>query len=357
MPFHDDRLRPATLAVTSGRPDAPGAPLNAPLVLASNVRDQAAYARTDGTETWQAFEAALGALEGGRSVAFASGLAAASAIAFALAAEAIVLPSVSYYGVRQLLAELASRGGARLVEVPIDDTAAVVRAMRRTRDETTRAALWIETPTNPTLDEADLGTLCREAAVLELPVVVDATFATPLGLRPLDAGASIVLHSATKFIGGHSDLLLGATVTRQPLLLEALVRARAMQGATPGSLEAFLALRGLRTLPLRYEAASRSATVLAERLRSHGAVTSVKSFGPMIAFVVRGGAAPAERVCAATRVIVHATSLGGVESTMERRQKYAGDAHVDPGLIRFSVGIEDVEDLWTDLEQALATIG
>ncbi|MBM4359859.1 MAG: PLP-dependent transferase [Deltaproteobacteria bacterium] len=348
-------LHLATLAVMAGRPTDSGAPLNAPVVLASNARDVSDYARNEGTDTWRAFEDALGTLEGGRTVAFASGLAAASAIAFTLAAEAIVLPRVSYYGVRQLLRELANRGGARLVEVAIDDSDAVLRALDDTLRATSRVALWIETPTNPTLDEADLPVLCRAAGERGVPVVVDSTFATPLRLRPLEQGASIVLHSATKFIGGHSDLLLGAAVARDPALADALCHARSLQGATPGALEAFLALRGLRTLPLRYEAASRSASLLAARLGVHPWVTSVKCCGPMIAFVVRGGAAAAERVCASTRVIVHATSLGGVESSMERRQKYAGDAHVEPGLVRLSVGVEHAEDLWRDLERALAT--
>jgi cystathionine gamma-synthase len=134
------------------------------------------------------------------------------------------------------------------------------------------------------------------------------------------------------------------------------VAARTYQGATPGALEAFLALRGLRTRPLRFEASQASARELVTRLRAHPAIADVRypGSGAMVSFIVRGGADPADAVCAAVQLIVPATSLGGVESSMERRQKYAGEAHVDPGLVRMSVGIEDVDDIWADLSQALA---
>ncbi|MGZ4805521.1 MAG: PLP-dependent transferase, partial [Ilumatobacteraceae bacterium] len=183
----------------------------------------------------------------------------------------------------------------------------------------------------------------------------DSTFATPLLQRPLEHGAAIVLHSGTKFIGGHSDLLLGLCVTGDDEVYERLVNARTFQGATPGALEAFLALRGLRTLPIRIAAMQRNAIVLAERLRAHNAVADVRypGEGAMVSFIVTGGAAAADALCAGVRVLVPATSLGGVETTIERRQKYAGDAHVPPGLLRMSVGIEDVEDLWADLARNL----
>jgi cystathionine gamma-synthase len=128
-----------------------------------------------------------------------------------------------------------------------------------------------------------------------------------------------------------------------------------VQGATPGALEAFLALRGLRTLPLRYEAASKNADEICRRLQAHSAIEWAKNVGPMLSYIVKGGAQAADKVCASASMIITATSLGGVETTMERRQKYAGDAHVNPGLIRMSVGIEDVEDIWSDLEKALAS--
>jgi cystathionine gamma-synthase len=183
---------------------------------------------------------------------------------------------------------------------------------------------------------------------------VDNTFATPLGQQPLALGADLVVHSATKLIGGHSDLLLGLTVTADEELAGRLRAARMRTGATPGALEAWLALRGLRTLPVRLDAASRSAALLAERLGGHPAVTATRypGSGAMIAFEL-ADADTADKVCRSLTLINHATSLGGVDSTVERRAALAGDAHVPGGLIRFSVGLEDPEDLWRDLEQAL----
>ncbi len=341
----DHPLAPATIAVTAGRPSAPGNPLNQPIVLASNFRSGGEYTRTHGTDTWAALETAVGALEGGRAIAYSSGMAAASAIVFALAPKIVVIPTVSYMGVRSLLSEYQSRGQVELRPVDITDTTAVAIAAQGAD------VVWVETPTNPTLDVADLqaiGAATRDAGA---SMVVDSTFATPLLQRPLEHGAAIVLHSGTKFIGGHSDLLIGLCVTADDAVYDRLVQARTFQGATPGALEAFLALRGLRTLPIRLAAMQRNAEVLVERLRAHAGVAEVRypGQGAMVSFVVSGGAAAADALCAGVRVLVPATSLGGVETTIERRQKYAGDAHVPPGLLRMSVGIEDVDDLWADL--------
>jgi len=342
-------LSPRTLAVTAGRPAGAGQPLNTPIVLASNFRDGGDYARTHGTETWAALETAVGALEGGRAIAYSTGMAAAAAIIYALAPKVVVVPLYSYLGVRALLAEHAAQGHLTIRSVDITDTTAVIAA--------TQGAdlVWMETPTNPTLDEADLPTIGRAAKAAGARMVVDSTFATPMLQRPLDDGAAIVLHSATKFIGGHSDLTLGLCVANDDAIVERLWLARTYQGATPGALEAFLALRGLRTLPVRFAAAEHNAAELVARLRSHPAIADVRypGRGAMVAFIVVGGAAAADAVCGAVRIAVPATSLGGVETTLERRNKYAGDAHVDPGLIRMSVGIEDVDDLWADLERAL----
>ena len=263
-------LAPRTLAVTAGRPAADGAPLNSPIVLASNFRAASDYSRDDGTDTWRAFEAALGALEGGSALAFGSGMGAAHAALHALAPRVLVLPTVCYMGVRGLVAQLAARGGLEVRSVDITDTAAVVAACAGAD------VCLVETPTNPTLDVADLPRICAAARAAGARTVVDSTFATPLGLRPLDHGADVVLHSATKFIGGHSDLLLGALVTSDAALLHKLHEARTFAGATPGALETFLALRGLRTLPLRFEAAQASARALAPRLQVHKAVERVR---------------------------------------------------------------------------------
>lgn len=339
-----------TLAVRSGRPLADGAPLNEPLVLASNFRGGGDYSRTHGTETWRAFESAIGALEGGDAVSFSSGLAAASAIVLALAPTCIVLPGGCYLGVRELVKELAAQAAIELRYVDITRTDEVIAAAQGAE------VVWIETPTNPELAVADLAAITAGARAAGARTVVDSTFATPVFQRPLELGADIVMHSATKFIGGHSDLLLGVAITDDAALLERIRHLRLIGGATPGSLEAFLALRGLRTLPLRMERSQATAIELVERLRAHASVAEVRypGFGAMVSFIVTGGAAAADALCQRVEVLVPATSLGGVESTIERRQKYAGDAHVDPALLRMSVGLEDVEDLWADLSAALS---
>jgi cystathionine gamma-synthase len=212
--------------------------------------------------------------------------------------------------------------------------------------------LWIESPSNPLLEVADIAAICAAPRRPGSRVVVDNTFATPLRQRPLELGADIVIHSATKLIGGHSDLLLGAAVAKDPGEVERLREMRSHNGATPGMLECFLALRGARTLALRLNQAESSARELAGRLRDHGAVGRVRypGFGTVISFELADAPA-ADRVCQATHLIRHATSLGGVESSMERRSVY--QANIPAGLIRMSVGCEHLEDLWSDLDQAL----
>jgi len=347
----DRPLAPATMAVIAGRPSRPGEPLNEPLVLASNVRGGGEYSRTHGTATWAALEEAVGALEGGRALSFATGMAAAAAVIYALAPRVVVLPTYSYLGVRSLLGEHAAQGTLELRPVDITDTAAVLAAAGGAD------IVWVETPTNPTLDVGDLAGIGAGLAPTGVRMVVDSTFATPLRQRPLTHGATIVIHSGTKFIGGHSDLMIGLCITGDDAVYERLVAARTFQGATPGALEAFLALRGLRTLPVRLAASERNAAQLVARLRAHPAVAAVAypGTGAMVSFVCRDGAPAADAVCDNVRVLVPATSLGGVETTIERRQKYAGDAHVPPGLLRMSVGLEDVEDLWDDIARALST--
>jgi cystathionine gamma-synthase len=350
---NDRSLSPATVAVVAGRPEGAGAPLNTPIVLASNFREGGDYGRTHGTDTWAALETALGALEGGRAVTYSTGMAAAAAIVYALAPKVLVLPRYSYLGVRALLAEYEQQGHLEVRPVDIADPSDVVGALDGAD------LLWIETPTNPTLDVADLPALVGAAGERGVRTVVDSTFATPLLQRPLEHGATVVMHSATKFIGGHSDLMLGACITADDAVYDRLFLARTFQGATPGALEAFLALRGLRTMPVRLEASQANAAVLVERLRAHPAVAEVRypGQGAMVSFVMAGGAPAADAVCAGVRLVVPATSLGGVETTIERRQKYAGDAHVPPGLIRMSVGIEHIDDLWADLTTAMEAAG
>jgi cystathionine gamma-synthase len=202
---------------------------------------------------------------------------------------------------------------------------------------------------------ADLPTLIAAAHEVGARVVVDNTFATPILQRPLELGADIVLHSASKYLAGHSDVLMGAIVVSDPALWDVLKGRRDLYGAIPGPFETWLALRGLRTLPLRVERAVANAAELARRLAEHPALDEVRypGLGAMISIVLPT-AEQADLLTHGTRLWVHATSLGGVESTFERRRRWKGEsADVPEGLVRMSVGIEDVEDLWEDLKSAL----
>lgn len=346
-------LRPATVAVQAGRPPHdPDQPLNAPLVPASVyvAGGQREYGRY-GNPTWEAFEQALGALEGGRCVAYASGLAAVATV-FDLVADGktVVVPRHAYLGTLHQLAALEQRGRVRVRQVDVADTRAVVSAL----DDA--ALMWIESPTNPVLEVADLPGIAAAAHEAGARVVADNTLATPLRQRPLDLGADLVVHSATKYLSGHADLVLGAVVTRDDGAARALDEQRRTRGAVPGVLEAWLATRGIRTLALRVDRAETNARRLVEMLEAHPAVDRVRypAFGGIVAIEVAGGALAADLVCRSTRLWVHATSLGGVESTLERRRRWADEPQTIPeGLIRLSVGVEDVDDLWRDLALAL----
>jgi cystathionine gamma-synthase len=355
--LHHDELHPDTIAVVAGRPaKQPGAPLNEPITPASTFHAGAdlGYGR-DGNPGWQALEEALGELEHGHCVTFASGLAAASAVLDLLPQGTRVIGQrAPYYGVAELLRERASRD---LLEYEPHDTL-TVDGLEASIEGV--GLVWIESPTNPMLDVVDLPAvigLTKRAGAL---VVVDNTFASPMGQNPIDLGADLVMHSGTKLIGGHSDLLLGAIIAADPALRRRLLERRHNTGATPGALESYLALRGMRTLPTRYARASETARDLAGRLGDHPGVARVRypGKGTMISFETRGSGDDAEAVCEACRLVVHATSLGGVETTMERRARYASERAVGTPdtLIRLSVGLEHVDDIWRDLAHALEHI-
>jgi cystathionine gamma-synthase len=358
--------------VASGRPEDPGAPLNTPIVLTAPYRhggDDNAYSRDEPTATRAALEAALGELEGGTALAFASGMAALAAVVDVQPTGSIaVVPDAAYSGAVSIFARAQELG--RLTTRPVDlaDTDAVIKAMDGA------GLLWLETVTNPLLAVADLPALIEAAHAAGAVVGVDATFSTPVNVRPLELGADIVMHSATKYLSGHSDVLMGVLATASDELAQTLLDRRTLTGAIPGALESFLALRGLRTLALRMERAQANALELANRLAQHPKVARVRypglasdpghavasrlypGFGAMIGIEVAGTPDDAERVCQRVRLITHATSLGGVESLIERRARYAIDAGfgTPPTLLRFSVGIEHVDDLWDDLVQALS---
>jgi cystathionine gamma-synthase len=350
MPRPED-VTPETWAIVGGRPEhGPGDPMNTPLVPASNfvLGGERIYSRNEATESWEAFEAVIGGLEGGEAVAFASGMAACAAVLHRVPSGAhIVLGDDCYQGVAGLATAGAQDHGWTVERLPVADPRWIERAQ-------SAEVLWIESPSNPMLHVADVAAICAAPRGTGTRVVVDNTFATPLGQRPLALGADVVVHSATKFIGGHSDLLMGVAVTADHGVLAELRATRGLSGGTPGALECFLALRGVRTLPLRLRHASATAAELARRLGDHAAIARVRypGFGAVVSFEPADAAA-ADRACAAVSLIRHATSLGGVETTMERRGANPGQEHVPPALIRMSVGCEDVEDLWGDLGAAL----
>jgi cystathionine gamma-synthase len=348
-----DEVKPETWAIVGGRPEpVPGAPLNTPMVAASTfvLGGERIYSRNEATEGWEAFEAMLGGLEGGDAVTFSSGMAACAAVLGQLPSGAhLVLGDDCYQGVAGIAEAGARHHQWRVERLPASDPRWVQRASEAD-------LLWVESPSNPLLDVADLAAVCAAPRGPRTRIVVDNTFATPLLQRPLELGADIVVHSATKLIGGHSDLLLGAAVTTDADELRRLRLARSLNGATPGMLECFLALRGSRTLALRLRHAQASAAQLAKRLAEHDAVGRVRypGFGTIVSFELADATA-ADRACRATRLIRHATSLGGVETCMERRSAHPGQEHIPPGLIRLSTGCEDLEDVWCDLELALTS--
>ncbi len=363
--------------VHAGTERAAGAPLSPPLLATSTYFSTGApdpargYGRNS-NPGWDAVEEALGAIEDAGAVVFASGQAACMALMLSLAAgrEQVLVPDDGYYNVRALAAKLRPHGAAA---VPADllDVPAVASALAGKP-----SVLWGETPTNPLLRVADLAALGSVAASAGAPFVVDNTVATGLLQRPLDFGAVASVYSLTKSISGHSDVLGGAVVSRDAALLASVRDWRTTGGGTPGPFEAWLMLRGMKTLPLRIARQSDNALALASFLAGHPRVRAVHypgvtaatlpvaraqmrgGFGPLLSFELRGAgasggsAADADAVIAAARLIVPATSFGGVESNWERRSRWAGET-APPSLIRLSAGIEPAEDLLADIDAAL----
>lgn len=371
---------PETILVDTGRPArAEGASINPAIVLSSTFIGSGglgdapyAYGRF-GTPAWDPFENALAELEHSSlpGLVYGSGLAAiASVIGLVPRGGTLLMPRHSYQGALQSAGELAERAGFSLVTVDIADTDDVIAALDALADPAT-ALLWIESPTNPMMEVADLPAVLGAARDRSVRTCVDNTFATPLLQRPLDLGADIVVHSVTKYLAGHSDVVLGAVVTNDEEVRTALQSDRSLRGGIAGPFEVWLALRGLRTLSVRMERAQSNAGTIAQRLAAHPGVVEVRypglasdpgheravsqmdGFGAIIAFVV-AGAAQATAIAEAVRLWTPATSLGGVESLIERRRRHASEPESVPeGLIRLSVGIEHIDDLWTDLEAAI----
>jgi len=370
-----------TLAIHAGQePDPTAGAVTVPIFQTSTYAQEAVgkhkgydYART-GNPTRTALETCLAALEGGAwGLAFSSGMAATDAIAHLLeTGDHVVMADDVYGGTYRLFARVFDRAGIEMTAVDMRDPRNVKRAIRkRTR------VVWIESPSNPLLKIIDIpavAALAREAGALS---VVDNTFASPYLQQPLSLGTDLVLHSTTKYIGGHSDVVGGAIVGNDPGLRDRLAFVQNAAGGVPGPLDAWLVLRGAKTLALRMERHSDNAMAVAEWLAQHPAVTCVnypglpshdghelarrqmRAFGGMLSFEIKGGETAARRAVAKTRIFTLAESLGGVESLVEiplamTHGSVKGTPNAPPaGLIRLSVGIESIDDLIGDLAGAI----
>ncbi len=381
---HFRALGPATKAIHAGyRPDPATGVVNPPIYASSTfaqdgvggLRGGYEYART-GNPTRAALEAALAAMESAsHGRAFSSGMAATDCVLRAVLrpGDHIVIPDDAYGGTFRLIDKVFSLWGISYTAVALGDLD-LVRAAITDRTK----LIWVETPTNPLLSIADISGIAALAADKKARVLVDNTFASPALQQPLTLGADIVLHSTTKYIGGHSDVVGGALLTNDEALDEAFAFLQNGAGAVPGPFDAYLTIRGLKTLPLRMQRHSENAAAIAEFLAEHPAVGTVlypglaghphhdvaarqmSGFGGMVSVRLTGGPQAARDFCARTEIFILAESLGGVESLIEypgamtHASTAGSQLEVPDDLVRLSVGIEDVADLLGDVEQALA---
>ncbi|ORB83733.1 cystathionine gamma-synthase [Mycobacterium kansasii] len=373
----------ATKAIHGGyRPDPATGAVNAPIYASSTfaqdgvggLRGDYEYART-GNPTRAALEASLAAVEeGGYCRAFSSGMAAADCALRAMLrpGDHVVIPDDAYGGTFRLIDKVFTRWNVQYTPVALSDPDAVRDAISpRTR------LIWVETPTNPLLSIADIATIAQLGADRSAKVLVDNTFASPALQQPLTLGAGVVLHSTTKYIGGHSDVVGGALITNDAELDQAFAFLQNGAGAVPGPFDAYLTMRGLKTLVLRMQRHSENALAVAQFLAQQPSVSTVlypglpdhpghdvaarqmRGFGGMVSVRMRAGREAAQDLCGKTKVFILAESLGGVESLIEHpaAMTHASTAgsqlEVPDDLVRLSVGIEDIADLLGDLEQAL----
>src|ERR1700722_4916402 len=373
----------ATKAIHAGyRPDPATGAVNAPIYASSTfaqdgvggLRGGFEYART-ANPTRAALEAALAAVEDGAFArAFSSGMAATDCALRAMLrpGDHLVIPDDAYGGTFRLIDKVFAQWGVGYTPAAVSDLDAVQAAITpQTR------LIWVETPTNPLLSIVDIAAIAELGKRHSAKVLVDSTFASPALQQALTLGADVVLHSTTKYIGGHSDVVGGALVTNDKALDDAFGFLQNGAGGVPGPFDAYLTMRGLKTLVLRMQRHSENAAAVAQFLVGHPSVNAVlypglpthpghqvalrqmRGFGGMVSVRMRGGRAAAEKLCAATKVFILAESLGGVESLIEHpgAMTHASTAgsqlEVPDDLVRLSVGIEDIADLIADLEQAL----
>jgi cystathionine gamma-synthase len=378
----EHRYRPATQAAQALGWVEPATGGVAPAIYpASTYVRQAVPGRTkylysrDDNPTYEQAEQLLGSLEGGSAtMLFSSGMAAAATLIQGLSSgDRVVLPEVVYWGVRRVAKDIASGWGIGFDFVPNGDLDALARAVQPGRTK----LVWLETPSNPTMAVADIEACAAIAHRAGALVVVDSTFASPVLTRPIELGADIVMHSGTKYLNGHSDVIAGALVAKEPSpFWEKLIAVRRYAGAVLGPFEAWLLLRGMRTLFLRVRAQSENAMALARHFEGHPSILQVLypgleshpdhaiarrqmtgGFGGMLSLRICGGEEAALRAWGACQLFKVATSLGGVESLIEHRASIEGaDSPVPKDLLRVSVGIEDVQDLIADLENAVKAV-
>jgi cystathionine gamma-synthase len=368
-PMDLDKLATESKVVAAGRPaKQPDGALNPPIALNSTFHEggPVGYGRY-GNETWSALEEAISVLEGGKTLLFSSGMAAISAV-FSLLPEGAVIVAANngYQGTTTLLKKLHESEKLKVRFVNLANTDECLAAIPGAQ------MLYLESPLNPLLEVVDLPKIIAAGKSAGCGVAVDNTLATPLLQNPLALGADISIHSVTKYLSGHSDLILGSLSTKDQALYGRLEQSRRYGGAIAGPFEAWIALRGLRTFALRMQRSQENAMELATRLSKDSRISKVrypglatdsyhslaksfmKGFGAMISFDVNASVEQIDLMCNSSKLITNATSLGGVESIWERRRRWATEsATVPETLIRFSVGIENVEDLWADIQQSL----
>ncbi|MEI7647239.1 MAG: PLP-dependent aspartate aminotransferase family protein [Actinomycetes bacterium] len=365
----DSEWKISTRAVSHGRPAPdPGAPVNESITLSSTFHAGGTldYGRV-GNPTWTALESTLADLESTQSaLCFPSGVAAISAVLDLVPVGGVVVaPAHPYSGTRGLLNERQSAGRFTVREYQPSPTADISAELHGAD------LLWIETPSNPLLEISDIAGLSQQAHAAGALVAIDATFITPYIAQPINFGVDLVVHSVTKFLAGHSDVIMGSVATNSDELATKLHTIRTLGGAIVGPFEAFLALRGIRTLGVRMDRSIANAQTIAERLLTlpvvekvrypglsshpgHDLAMATTGAGAVVCFEVHS-ADQAEAIAESTRLWTHATSLGGVESLIERRARWPFEhPDVPSNLIRLSVGIEDVDDLWNDLYQAIS---
>lgn len=363
--------REGTRVVRAGLPEAeqgtpflPGPTFAAPYHSSGDPADSEYVYGRYGNPTFSRYESALGELEGGSVVLFSSGMAAATAVLLPRLrpGDVLVAPADCYMGVRSLARSYLAERGVEVRFVPTADP--------NFGDAIEGASfVWLESPSNPGLDVCDLRALIDRAHASNAPVAVDNTFATPLGQHPLELGADFSMASASKYLSGHADLVMGYVAARDPAEAEALVDWRIHTGALPGPFEVWLAHRSLSTLDVRLERSCATARALAERLAAREDLEAVRypglesdpahrlassqmtRFGAIVCFTL-ASAEQAERFLSACQLVNAATSFGGVHTSAERRARWGGD-DIAEGFIRLSVGCEDPEDVIADVEQAL----